>query len=171
MSWAGVRLLFDLLLCLEPSADACGEVLHVCVTQFCRGVCGARVGVARRASAVGDYQGVFILWQGGCEISLDISEVKRAWNVAGFEGFRTVDVDDDGFLVGDRLFEFGDADVGEFACEEHDGRCGNGEECCEELFHLDYGLWGLSVLGLQWIRRLIHSQSVVLRGLQFQHHC
>lgn len=171
MFWAGKRLLFYLLLRLEPSADTCREVFYVCVTQFCRGVCGACVGVARRAPAVGDHQGVFVLWQGGCEISLNIPEVKRAWNVARLEGFRTVDVDDDGFFVGDRLFEFGDADVGKFACEEHDGRCGKGEECGEELFHLDCGLWGLFVLGLRWTRYLVHSQSVVLHGLQFQHHC
>jgi len=146
-------------------------MLHVCVTQFGRGVCSAGIGVARRASAVGDHQGVFVLWQGGCEIALNIPEVKCAWNVARLEGFRTVDVDDDSFFVGDRLLEFGDADVGKFASEEHDGRCGNGEECCEELFHLDFGFWELFVLGLRWIRRLTHSQSVVLHGLQFQHHC
>ena len=117
----GLFASFSLFTGFLPAGDASGKVLDVGVAEGLGLFGGGGVGIAARATTIGDDEGGLVLGKFVSYFVTGAVKVDGGRHVAGFPGVTAVDVDNGDFLVIDGFLEIGDADIGEFTGEDVGG--------------------------------------------------
>ena len=100
--------------CFFPTGDAGGKVLYVLVAELLGSGSASLVGLAPRTTAIGNDQGLLVLWEKLTQVFAFAGEVYGSRDVPFLKGAGAVDVDDGNLACLDGGLEILDADVGIF---------------------------------------------------------